>query len=157
MGAPKNVSHVSAPREMRLETDSPRHGTGRETDCETTTTKRLIDKVLARSLVRQTVRQPLRQGVETVRQSVRQPPGEPPSSPLSVPPDLAEALLCCGYCAPEWTPEGCRQFLAELQAEWPDFHVNGWHGCRFPPCWPGHLMDAVQSVYVMSIQDQGGA
>lgn len=68
---------------------------------------------------------------------------------------IAEDLLCCGYRLPEWAPEGCRRFLAELMREWPDFHVNGWHGCRFPECWPAYLMDAVQSVYVQSLQGQG--
>ena len=77
-------------------------------------------------------------------------------TPLPMPGTLTEDLLCCGYRAPEWTPAGCRAFLADLQDEWPDFELRGWHGCRFPACWPVHLMSAVQSVYVMSIQDQGG-
>jgi hypothetical protein len=38
--------------------------------------------------------------------------------------------------------------------EWPDFHVNGWHGCNFPESWPPMIMDAVTSVYVLSIQDE---
>lgn len=74
---------------------------------------------------------------------------------LSIPPAMAEDLLCCGYYAPEWTPAGCRRFLAELQAEWPGFEIRGWHGLTMPECWPVALMDAVESVYVMSIQDQG--
>ena len=86
---------------------------------------------------------------------VRELTGGPSGSPLPIPEHLAEDLLVCGYHAPEWTPAGCRAFLAELMTEWPDFHVNGWHGCEFPACWPGHLMDAVQSVYVQSLQDQG--
>jgi hypothetical protein len=81
--------------------------------------------------------------------------GGPAGSPPSIPPTLTDALLSCGYSCPEWTPEGCRGFLAELQAEWPGFHVNGWHGLTMPECWPVALMDAVQTVYVMSIQDQG--
>lgn len=75
-------------------------------------------------------------------------------TPLPMPEHLTDALLSCGYHAPEWTPAGCRAFLAELMNEWPDFHVNGWHGCEFPACWPGHLMDAVQSVYVQSLQGE---
>ncbi|NCC04924.1 MAG: hypothetical protein EOM37_12990 [Proteobacteria bacterium] len=72
---------------------------------------------------------------------------------IPIPPTLDEDLLCCGYYAPEWTPAGCRRFLAELMREWPGFEVRGWHGCEFPECWPVALMDAVESVYVMSIQD----
>lgn len=86
---------------------------------------------------------------------LRELTGGPSGSPLSIPPTLTAALLICGYTTPEWTPTGCRRFLAELQAEWPGFHVNGWHGLTMPECWPSQLMDAVQSVYVMSIQDQG--
>ena len=74
---------------------------------------------------------------------------------LPMPEHLAGALFVCGYQTPEWTPAGCRAFLAALMREWPDFHVNGWHGLTMPLCWPAHLMDAVQSVYVMSIQEQG--
>lgn len=77
-------------------------------------------------------------------------------TPLPIPEHLESALLNCGYAMPEWSPESCRQFLKQLLAEWPDFHVNGWHGCEFPACWPLTLMDAVTSIYVMSIQDQGG-
>ena len=80
--------------------------------------------------------------------------GGPTGSPLSMPVHLTDALLSCGYPAPEWTPEGCRAFLAELMREWPGFEVRGWHGCEFPACWPGHLSDAVTSIYVLSIQDQ---
>lgn len=76
-------------------------------------------------------------------------------TPVPMPEHLTDALLSCGYPAPEWTPEGCRAFLADLMREWPGFHVNGWHGCRFPECWPVALMDAVTSIYVMSIQGQG--
>jgi hypothetical protein len=79
-----------------------------------------------------------------IRELTGGPTGSPPSH-------LANALLAYGYSCPEWTPEGCRAFLCELMTEWPDFHVNGWHGCEFPACWPGHLMDAVQSVYLQSI------
>ena len=86
---------------------------------------------------------------------VRELTGGPAGSLVPLPSHLAESLLCSGYRLPEWTPQGCRAFLAELQAEWPDFHVNGWHGLTMPLCWPVALQDAVQSVYVMSIQDQG--
>ncbi|MGE4442537.1 MAG: hypothetical protein AB7D27_13770 [Desulfomicrobium sp.] len=88
---------------------------------------------------------------------MRQSPARPAGSPLSIPPNLAEALLCCGYSIPEWTPAGCRAFLVELMSEWPGFHVNGWHGLTMPECWPVRLMDAVQSVYAQSLQDQGEA
>lgn len=77
-----------------------------------------------------------------------------PGSLVPLPSNLTDALLSCGYPAPEWTPEGCRAFLSELQAEWPGFEVRGWHGCRFPECWPVHLSDAVQSVYVQSLQGE---
>ncbi|MDO9582708.1 MAG: hypothetical protein Q7J24_06320 [Desulfomicrobium sp.] len=81
--------------------------------------------------------------------------GGPTGSLVPLPSNLAEDLLCCGYYAPEWTPAGCRAFLAELQAEWPGFEVRGWHGLTMPECWPVRLMDAVTTTYVMSIQDQG--
>jgi hypothetical protein len=58
---------------------------------------------------------------------------------------------------PDMDPAGCRAFLAELQAEWPDFEVRGWYGCRFPECWPAALQDAVTSIFIQSIQDQGEA
>jgi hypothetical protein len=83
--------------------------------------------------------------------------GGSPGSPLSIPPTMAEDLLCCGYHSPEWTPAGCRAFLTELQAEWPGFEVRGWYGLTMPECWPPMLMDAVTSIYVLSIQDQGEA
>ncbi|NCC85581.1 MAG: hypothetical protein EOM03_15855 [Clostridia bacterium] len=76
---------------------------------------------------------------------------------LPIPEHLQESLLNCGYRLPSWTPAGCRTFLAELQAEWPTFHVNGWHGLTMPECWPVALMDAVQSIYILSIQDQEAA
>jgi hypothetical protein len=85
---------------------------------------------------------------------VRQIPGGPAGSPVSIPLTIAEDLLCHGYRIPSWTPAGCRRFLAELQAEWSDFHVNGWHGLTMPECWPEELMDTVTSIYVMSIQKQ---
>ena len=53
---------------------------------------------------------------------------------IPMPEHLPGSLLVCGYHAPEWTPAGCRAFLAELMTEWLDFHVNGWHGCEFPAC-----------------------
>jgi hypothetical protein len=81
--------------------------------------------------------------------------GGPTGSLVPLPSNLAEDLLCCGYYAPEWTPAGCRRFLAELQAEWPGFEVRGWHGLTMPECWPVRLMNAVTSVYVLSVQDQG--
>lgn len=147
------VSHVSAPRGMRHETNPPMSETRHEKVIETASTKRLISQVLARAKVRQGVRQPVRIVAETVRQPVRQIHGEPAGSPVSTPPATAEDLLCCGYRIPSWTPAGCRRFLAELQAEWSDFHVDGWHGLTMPECWPVALMDAVQTIYVLSIQD----
>ena len=80
--------------------------------------------------------------------------GGPAGSPLSMPVHLTDALLSCGYHAPEWTPARARAFLAELMTEWLDFHVNGWHGLTMPECWPARLTDAVTSIYVLSIQDQ---
>lgn len=74
---------------------------------------------------------------------------------LPMPEHLADALLTCGYSCPTWTPAGCRAFLSELQTEWPAFEVRGWYGCRFPECWPAALQDAVTSIYVLSLQDQG--
>lgn len=74
MSAPDNVSHVSAPREVRLETNSHGRGTGVETGIETSITKRLIDKVLARPQVRQPVRQDVRLDAEALRQPVRKIP-----------------------------------------------------------------------------------
>ena len=53
----------------------------------------------------------------------------------------------------EWTPAACRAFLELLQAEWPGFHVNGWHGLTMPDSWPWETQSAVLSVYVMSIQE----
>lgn len=83
---------------------------------------------------------------------VRELTGGPLGSLVPLPPHLAGSLLSCGYTTPEWTPAGCRAFLAELMTEWPGFHVNGWHGLTMPECWPVALMDAVTSIYVMSIQ-----
>lgn len=148
------VSHVSAPREVRRETNPPISETRHEKVIETASTKRLISQVLARAKMRQGVRQPVRIIPEIVRQPVRQIPGGPTGSPLSIPPTIEADLLSCGYRIPEWTPAGCRRSLAELQAEWPGFHVNGWQGLTMPECWPVALMDAVQTIYVMSIQDQ---
>ena len=157
MMSPRPVSPVSAPRELRHETKPPISETRHEIVIETASTKRLISQVLARAKVRQAVRQPERIAAEIVRQPVRQIPARPSGSPLSIPSNLTEDLFCCGYHAPEWTPAGCRAFLSELMREWPGFEVRGWHGLTMPECWPVALMDAVQSVYVMSIQDQGEA
>jgi hypothetical protein len=88
---------------------------------------------------------------------VRELTGGPAGSLVPLPSHLADALLVCGYSCPTWTPAGCRAFLAELQAEWPDFEVRGWYGCRFPECWPAALQDAVTSIFIQSIQDQGEA
>ena len=85
---------------------------------------------------------------------VRELAGGLSGSPVPMPEHLAGSLLACGYTTPEWTPAGCRAFLAELMTEWPDFHVNGWHGLTMPECWPARLTDAVTSIYVLSIQDQ---
>lgn len=74
-----------------------------------------------------------------------------------IPERLQDSVLACGYIMPEWTPQGCRAFLSVLMSDWPDFHVNGWHGCSFPKCWPPMIMDAVTSIYVLSIQDQAEA
>lgn len=37
------------------------------------------------------------------------------------------------------------------------FEVRGWHGCRFPETWPGYLMEAVQTIYVLSLYEPVGA
>ena len=76
---------------------------------------------------------------------------------LPIPASLETGLLNSGYRLPEWNPAGCRRFLNQLQAEWPDFHVNGWHGCGLPARWSVELMDAATSIYAQSIQDQGDA
>lgn len=164
MDAPKNVSHVSAPREMRHETDAPDPGTALETTRETATTKLLIAKVLARSQVRQPVRQPVRQGFEPVRQPVRQPPenltsrrdcsqGEQVGASV-VPAHIRAALELGGYerDLTEWTPGACQRFLNQLKAEWPAFKVNGWHGLKMPDNFPVEFRDAVQSAYVLALQ-----
>lgn len=157
MMSPYNVSHVSAPREMRHETKPPIAETRHEKVIETASTKRLISQVLARSKVRQAVRQPVRNDAETLRQPVRQISRGPSGSPPPLPLNLTDNLLSYGYRLPEWTPAGCRRVLSELQTEWPGFHVSGWHGLTMPESWPVALMDAAQSIYVMSIQDQGDA
>lgn len=164
MDAPKSVSHVSAPREMRHETDAPDRGTARETCHETPTTKRLIDKVLARSQLRQPVRHPVRQGFDTVRQSVRQAPENLTSArdcpqgeqvgASAVPAHIRAALELGGYerDLTAWTPESCQRFLNQLKAEWPTFKVNGWHGLTMPDNFPVEFRDAVQSVYALALQ-----
>lgn len=164
MDAPQNVSHVSAPREMRHETDAPDRGTTRETCHETATTKLLVAKVLARSQVRQPVRQPVRQGFDSVRQPVRQTPENLTSSRASpqggqvgasvVPAHVRAALELGGYerDLTEWTPGACQSFLNQLKAEWPAFKVNGWHGLKMPDNFPVEFRDAVQSVYVLAMQ-----
>lgn len=164
MDAPKTVSHVSASREMRHETDTPDRGTCRETARETTTTKRLIDKVLARSQLRQPVRQPVRQGFDAVRQPVRQAPENLTSARDSsqgeqagrsaVPAHIRAALEPGGYerDLTAWTPESCQHFLNQLKAEWPAFKVNGWHGLTMPDNFPVEIRDAVQSVYALALQ-----
>lgn len=74
----------------------------------------------------------------------------------AVPDHVREFCILAGYNLTEWTPAACRGFLDLLEDEWPDLRVNGWHGCDYPESWPGDVRIAVQSVYVMSIQDQGG-
>lgn len=37
------------------------------------------------------------------------------------------------------------------------FSVRGWFGCQSPQCWPEVVRELVQTIYVMSIQDQGEA
>ncbi|NCB64306.1 MAG: hypothetical protein EOM52_12050 [Clostridia bacterium] len=71
----------------------------------------------------------------------------------AMPPHITSALTDAGYSPPEWAPPACRAFLAELRAEWPGFRVRGWHGLAMPHTWPPAFRDAVQSVYVLSIQD----
>lgn len=164
MDAPKNVSHVSAPREMRLETDAPDRGTALETCHETATTKLLIAKVLTRSQVRQPVRQPVRQGFDPVRHAMRQAP-ENLTSPRDclqggqvdasvVPAHIRAALELGGYerNLTEWTPKACQRFLNQLKAEWPAFKVHGWHGLTMPDKFPVEFRDAVQSMYALALQ-----
>ena len=153
MDASKTVSHVSASREMRHETDTPDRGTCRETVRETTTTKRLIDKVLARSQLRQPVRQPVRQALENLTSARDCPQGEQVGA-SAVPAHIQAALELGGYerDLTEWTPESCQRFLNQLKAEWPAFKVNGWHGLTMPDNFPVEFRDAVQSVYALALQ-----
>lgn len=74
----------------------------------------------------------------------------------AVPKQVHEALMFGGFELTEWTPEACRLLLDRLSCDWPDFRVNGWHGCDYPQSWPADMCLAVQSVYVQSIQDQRG-
>lgn len=71
----------------------------------------------------------------------------------AIPVHVHEALTRYGYPLTAWTPLACRDCLDHLRAEHPDFHVRGWSGVTVPPAWPGELRIAVQSIYVMSIQD----
>lgn len=74
----------------------------------------------------------------------------------AVPHHVREFCILSGHNLSEWTPTACRELLGQLIGEWPDFRVNGWHGCDYPESWPSDVRIAVQSIYIMSIQDQGG-
>lgn len=74
----------------------------------------------------------------------------------AVPDHVREFCILAGYNLAEWTPAACRGLLDLLENEWPDLRVNGWHGCDYPKVWSVDMCLAVQSVYVRSIQDQGG-
>jgi len=74
----------------------------------------------------------------------------------AVPDHVREFCILAGYTLSDWAPQSCRVLLGQLTGEWPELRVNGWHGCDYPESWPGDVRIAVQSVYVMSIQDQGG-
>lgn len=74
----------------------------------------------------------------------------------AVPAHVREFCLLAGYELHDWTPAACRGLLDQLMVEWPAFTVKGWHGCDYPESWPSDVLIAVQTVYVMSIQDEGG-
>ena len=73
-----------------------------------------------------------------------------PASPTHITSALADA----GYSPPEWTPASCRAFLAQLREDWPAFQVRSWSGLTMPHTWPPEFRDAVQCVYIRSIQDR---
>ncbi|NCD25801.1 MAG: hypothetical protein EOL86_09465 [Deltaproteobacteria bacterium] len=75
----------------------------------------------------------------------------------ALPAHVRAGLSLGGYELPAWTREACKLFLDQLQAEWPGFKVNGWHGLAMPESWPVGFMDAVQSVYVLSLQESTDA
>ena len=112
MDTPKSVSHVSVPREMRLETKRHGSGTGIETRRETPTTKRLIDKVLARSQERQEIRQEVRQDAEAVRQPVKQIRGNL-DHPRHCPQWWRGCLTGC-----EWYHPGGADFCWKVNSAW---------------------------------------
>lgn len=53
---------------------------------------------------------------------------------------------------PGWEPESCQRFLKQLEEEFTEFEVHGWHGCRMPEKWPEGMKLAVQSIYIRSLQ-----
>lgn len=71
----------------------------------------------------------------------------------AIPPHVHKALTRSGYSAPTWTPPACRAFLDQLKIEWPIFRVRSWSGIAVPTSWPGDFVEAVQTIYVHSIQD----
>ncbi len=72
----------------------------------------------------------------------------------AIPPHITSALADAGYSPPEWTPASCRAFLDRLREEWPVFQVRSWSGLTMPHAWPPAFRDAVQSIYIRSIQDR---
>lgn len=72
----------------------------------------------------------------------------------TIPAHVSTALTHAGYSLPDWTPPSCRVFLAQLREECPGFRVNGWYGLTMPRSWPPEFADAVQSIYIRSVQDQ---
>ena len=72
----------------------------------------------------------------------------------AVPAHILAALELGAYedYFPAWTPQVCRDFLDVLEGEWKEFYVNGRHGLVMPDTWPPAFMEAVQSVYVLSLQ-----
>lgn len=73
-----------------------------------------------------------------------------------VPANIRAALELGGYEHDliDWSPSVCRAFLDALVEEWREFRVNGWNGLAVPETWPVEFIDAVQSIYVESMQDQ---
>lgn len=78
------------------------------------------------------------------------------SKQIAIPEHVQRFLIDGQYFddLPDWNPESCRKFLKQLEAEFNEFEVHGWHGCRMPDRWPEEMRISIQSIYIQSIQPE---